>query len=285
MPNFSVLALQRHIRSLLQPALNNEAEAATRALICDTLHWTLTDLALHQQDTLPQDTSSNLISLAQRLAHHEPLQYVTGHTDFCGININTSPAALIPRPETEQLVSLLTQWADNRPNLRILDVGTGSGCIPQALSSLLNSPSILAVDISTDALNLARTNTQSPPVTLRQLDILSATPDNLPTFDAIISNPPYVMLSEQPSIAPNVLNYEPHLALFVPDSDPLIFYRQIATLALHGTLKPHGQLFFEINEALATQTLNLLHSLHFNPTLHHDYLDKPRFITASPIPQ
>ena len=285
MPNFSILSLRRHILSLLQPALNNEAEAATRALICDTLHWTLTDLALHQQDPIPTDTSNHIISLAQRLARHEPLQYVTGHTDFCGINIHTSPAALIPRPETEQLVSLLTQWAAKRPNLRILDIGTGSGCIPAALSHTLTSPSILAIDISPAALALARTNTSCPPVTLQQLDILSATPADLPTFDAIVSNPPYVMLSEQPSIAPNVLNHEPHLALFVPDSDPLIFYRQIATLALHGTLAPSGQLFLEINEALASQTLNLLQSLHFNPTLHHDYLDKPRFITASPIPQ
>ncbi|WBA41282.1 peptide chain release factor N(5)-glutamine methyltransferase [Hymenobacter canadensis] len=233
---------------------------------------------------VPPEVADQLPALQARLLHHEPMQYVLGVAHFAGLELEVTPATLIPRPETEELVQLIIEEQRHRSALSVLDVGTGSGCIPLALCQALEPIRTVAVDISADALAVARRNASryGCEIDFQQLDILTQTPTVEPhSLDVLVSNPPYVLESERPLMRPNVLNFEPATALFVPDYDPLLFYRRIAEL---GTtlLRPGGALYFEINEQYASQTLDLLTGLDYTQAVARpDIFGKQRLVRAS----
>ncbi|MBH8570842.1 peptide chain release factor N(5)-glutamine methyltransferase [Microvirga sp. STS02] len=199
--------------------------------------------------------------LLARLLAHEPVQYVLGTAHFAEMELEVTPATLIPRPETEELVYLIKQEQASRVGLRVLDVGTGSGCLALALARLLPAAEVLAVDISAEALSVAQRNAAryAPQVTFEQLDILTSLPRGIApgSLDVLVSNPPYVRESERPEMRDNVLAWEPATALFVPDADPLLFYRRLAEVG-RVLLRAGGSIYLEINEALGAETASLL---------------------------
>ena len=226
-----------------------------------------------------------LCAAIDRLALNEPIQYILKETEFCGLSLHLSSDVLIPRPETEELViQVQKDFMHAKTDLHMLDIGTGSGCIAVSLAHLLPNSKITAFDVSPLALKIAQENAQlhQVQITFSLVDILQfkIAVDDEKKFDAIISNPPYVMNREQEAMEANVLEYEPSIALFVEDQDPLIFYRAIGQLALR-LLKPSGTLYFEINSHLGIETSNLLTSLGFGQvTLTKDIAGKDRFIKA-----
>jgi release factor glutamine methyltransferase len=221
------------------------------------------------------------------LLRQEPLQYVLGYAWFMDMKFAVSPAVLIPRPETEELADRIIQYSLNLPTdhpVRILDIGTGSGCIAVALARSIPGAVVTAADISESALQMARQNAidLNARVHFVKMDVLQPDQwDMLPEFDLIVSNPPYVTLSEMERMQPNVLEYEPHSALFVPDEDPLIFYRAIAALASQK-LAPGGTLWFEINEQFGELTRKMVQGQGFgNVIIFSDFQKKDRFLQAS----
>ena len=256
------------------------------------LGWDRTQQLLHRDDTVNQSDLLRFHWAAEDLKRHRPIQHIIGHTDFCDLRLDVSADVLIPRPETEELVLHLVRLMQHPRSgraaaPRLLDLCTGSGCIAIALKNRLPHAEATAVDLSDAALAIARRNAQSnhTEVTFIQMDILD--PDRLATlptpFDLIVSNPPYVMQRERAAMSPNVLDYEPHQALFVPDADPLLFYRAIGRYAA-AHLAPGGLLAVEINQALGDETSQLLQTYGFDTRLHRDFRDNPRFITATHRP-
>ncbi|SET90474.1 peptide chain release factor N(5)-glutamine methyltransferase [Hymenobacter actinosclerus] len=229
------------------------------------------------------DRLAPLPALQARLLTHEPLQYVLGTAHFAGLELEVTPATLIPRPETEELVALIAREQQGRPNLRVLDVGTGSGCIPLALAQRLPGAHFTAVDVSGEALAVARRNAArcGVAVDFQQVDILQGVPQLAAPLDVLVSNPPYVLEAERALMRPNVLQFEPATALFVPDHDPLLFYRRIAELGCQ-LLAAGGGLYFEINEQYASETEELLRGLGYAAVASHaDIFDRPRMVRAT----
>jgi release factor glutamine methyltransferase len=221
----------------------------------------------------------DFIRYYRRLTNFEPVQYITGETDFMGMTIKVNQNVLIPRPETEELVRWITDLLKTKSNQKIVDIGTGSGCIALALKKNLPNSELQGWDIDSGALQMARSNAENLDlaVTFVEMDALYL-PSMTEEYTVIVSNPPYVLESEKESMKENVLNFEPHRALFVPNSDPLLFYRKIASWAKES-LVDGGLLFFEINEKLGDQTLELLHSLGYREVeLKLDIFDKPRMV-------
>ena len=217
-----------------------------------------------------------------KLKKHEPLQYIIGETEFYGFPIKVASGVLIPRPETEELVDWVYQdFKKNNASISILDIGTGSGAIAVSLAKLITQASVSAIDFSTKALAIAKDNAALNSVKINWIeqDILS-TGGLEQSYDVIVSNPPYVRNLEKVEIQSNVLNYEPHEALFVADDNALIFYKKIATLAFQS-LKQNGILYFEINEYLGDETLELVKNSGFkNVELRNDFAGKPRMLKA-----
>lgn len=239
------------------------------------------DLALDAQKELPPETFEKFELLKQRLLCSEPVQYLLGTAWFCGLSFIVDPSVLIPRPETEELVSWVVSNAANRPGCRILDVGTGSGCIAVSLAHLLPEARVSAIDISEPALSIARKNAAQNGVEVNfgQTDVLSV--KTLGPCDIIVSNPPYVREKEKTEMHANVLQNEPHLALFVRDEDPLLFYRVISALAFEA-LSPLGELYFEINQYLGPETVSLVEKAGFkNVELRRDIYGNDRMLRAS----
>lgn len=236
-----------------------EAEAMAGQVLEHLLGLTPLQRRVQAGEAVPPATLVALEPLRARLLRHEPLQYVLGTAHFAGLELEVTPATLIPRPETEELVALIVREQAARPHLRVLDVGTGSGCIPLALAQQLPTPHLTAVDISAAALAVARRNALACQVllNLQQVDILREEPRLDGPLDVLVSNPPYVLEQERALMRPNVLDYEPATALFVPDEDPLLFYRRIADLG-RGWLRVGGSLYFEINEQFAAETVAML---------------------------
>lgn len=215
-----------------------------------------------------------------RLQQIEPLQYIVASTEFYGFPFQLSPAVLIPRPETEELVEWIYTDFKNT-SCTILDIGTGSGAIAVSLAKLLPEAEVTAIDVSEDALKIAEANATSNAVNVQFIkqDILDCQALDR-SYDVIVSNPPYVRDLEKAEIKANVLNYEPHLALFVEDQNALIFYKKIAELAIKA-LQPNGILYFEINQYLSAETVSLLKNIGFSQVeLRDDFAGKPRMIKA-----
>jgi release factor glutamine methyltransferase len=216
----------------------------------------------------------------ERLKKHEPIQYILGETEFYGLNFHVKTGVLIPRQETEELVDLIIKRSHKR-NLKILDIGSGSGCIPISLKKFLPQAEIWSCDISKEALAIAMENAQrnNVDVYFKEFNILSSDDFFTENFDLIVSNPPYVTEKEKVLMQENVLNYEPHLALFVPDDDPLLFYNNIVRRA-KKILKSNGEIYFEINEAYGQEVKLLLIENDFDVDILKDINDKDRIAHA-----
>ncbi|MBC9932403.1 peptide chain release factor N(5)-glutamine methyltransferase [Chitinophaga qingshengii] len=241
------------------------------------------DRLVHKAKLLTPDQNVRLKSAIEALQRMEPVQYVTGSSWFYGMELTVNQHVLIPRPETEELVAWIIQDLAGHPRPHLLDIGTGSGCIPLALKQNIPGAIVAAIDVSEAALSVAKDNA----VRLRlEVDFLYLSAldeqqmNTLPAFDVIVSNPPYITQSEQASMQQQVWGFEPSLALFVPDNDALLFYRHIARTALQK-LHPGGALYFEINESLGREVVALLQSMGFKDVvLRQDMFGKDRMVKA-----
>lgn len=229
---------------------------------------------------MDEEILGNLNECIERLKAQEPIQHILGETEFYGLPFYVSPDVLIPRPETEELVNWVIEECKNK-ELTVLDIGTGSGCIPVVLKKEQPQFNVFGLDVSSEALTVANDNAELNQVDIKLMehDILS---DDIPevNVDVIVSNPPYITLDEKQDMKKNVLEFDPSLALFVTNEDPLVFYRVIGSLGLE-ILSDSGKLFFEINENFGNETVELLKSLGYKEViLKKDLNDKDRMILA-----
>ncbi len=267
---------------------SNEARSVATIFVCDELKLSRTQLLMRKDDEL---TTTELVKLnpkTQRLTNGEPVQYVTGIASFCGMDFNVDSNVLIPRQETEILVSTINNsplrpFDSAQGAKNILDIGTGSGCIPIAIKKNHPETNVFAVDISEKALEIAKQNAKSnlTEVNFAQYDILSdgKFPFN-EKFDIVVSNPPYVMNSEKSLMHKNVTDFEPALALYVEDTDPLLFYRQILKFIERHQPEHKPLVFFEINENLGNEMLELCNSFGYDAEIIKDLNGKDRFVKA-----
>lgn len=241
---------------------------------------TRSDIIAQKAVSLTTSELATLNSIINRINTSEPVQYILGKADFYGREFDVNSSVLIPRPETELLIEEVLGNTSNGPG-KILDIGTGSGCIAITLACELNQKEVYAFDISEDALHTARKNAEKLKVrvTFRQIDILKE-PIAAEEFECIVSNPPYVAVSEKSTMEENVLNYEPHIALFVPDNDPLVFYKVIAKKAVVA-LKPGGRLLVEINERFGNEVSEVFkHAGLTEAQVIKDLQGKDRIVSA-----
>ena len=256
-----------------------EVSALTRIIAMELLGVSQMAYFLKDNITITAEQEALLDNAIERLKKQEPIQYILGYSDFCGLRFKVTPATLIPRPETSELVEWIASEATG--NESILDIGTGSGCIAVSLAHKLPQSKVTAWDISNEALAVATENSKAngQAVTFEQVDILAYEPTG-EQFDIIVSNPPYIKENEKEAMHANVLDWEPHTALFVPDSDPLLFYCAIAEKGL-AILKPGGSLYFEINRAHGNETMEMLASFGYTGIeLRKDFAENDRMIRA-----
>ena len=242
-----------------------------------------TERMLYKHSSLGNEEEILLKQYTLRLLEHEPLQYVLQEAWFGGLRFYVDKNVLIPRPETEELVEwIITNCKFPVDELKILDIGSGSGCIPVALKRRLRKAEVWGCDVSAAALEVAKKNagTLGADVQFRCIDFLdSNTWKQLPGFDIIVSNPPYVPLKDKEQMQPNVLQYEPATALFVPDNDPLVFYKAIAAFG-KSHLNKNGSIFTEIHESLGAATLDVFRSAGYTTDLKKDMQQKDRMIRS-----
>lgn len=269
--------LNQHIVSSTESLLgHNEAVATARLLLEDILGVDRTTLLSRGDRPVEPETETRFQKIIERILAGEPPQYIVGKARFMGMDFKVNRSTLIPRPETAELVDLVLDNVDRSKNLRILDVGTGSGCIAIALARALGRADVTAVDVSSDALAVAAANGRRLGVNvdfmpLDILDIPAYLDDN---FDIIVSNPPYISEKERADMEPRVKNFEPSSALFVPDDDPLLFYRAIADFSRKSTL------FFEINPLYADDLRAMLTNRGYECDILRDSFGKLRFAIA-----
>ena len=262
-----------------------EAKALARWVMEERFGLSLADLMMDKDNDLSALQLQDLQNITERLLRKEPIQYVLGQTQFCGLTLHVGPGVLIPRPETGELVEWICgEWpAGERAQRTVLDIGTGSGCIALALAHA--GFRVEACDVSPEALAVARMNADSLQLDVRFFlkDILQDESGDMagePSFDIIVSNPPYICRDEAAEMEANVLDHEPHLALFVPDEDPLLFYRHIARFA-NRQLRTGGSLFLEINRAYGEETCKMLGDNGFKDIeLRKDQFGNPRMVRA-----
>jgi len=256
----------------------NEAESIARWAFEELLSVNSTQLMLEPNGLLTDAESQYMDAHLKRLLNGEPLQYVLGKVEFFGLELKTDARALIPRPETEELIYLIKN--DGLKLSSVLDIGTGSGCIPLALKSIFSEASVSSCDVSPEALSLARENSENTglDIELLERDILKWQDYTWGSYDLIVSNPPYVSSEDKELMHNNVLKHEPHLALF-SEEDPLAFYKAISEFAAQ-VLKPGASLYFEINESKAAECLELTSSYGFQAEALKDIHEKYRFIRA-----
>lgn len=270
-----------YIRSRLQPYYTaEEVSALSRIVCCDLLGQAPTDYYLGKYIVLSSKKEQELEDILQRLSRFEPLQYIEGRTLFLGREFWVAPGVLIPRPETEELVELMLK--EIPADARILDVGTGSGCIAISLAKALPDALVTAWDVSPEALSVARVNARKLQANVRfvECDVLACQVDEVGLYDVIVSNPPYVTEAEKADMEPNVLQWEPSLALFVPDDDPLRFYRRIAVLG-RDMLADGGRLYFEINRAYGREMVEMLRTMGYvGVRVEKDLSQNDRFVIA-----
>lgn len=276
----SIQYIQEQLQGIYPP---DEIKSFTKILFENICNIPPYQQVFHKDIEISESKKQKLQEAITRLKNHEPIQYIIGSTVFFNRDFMVEPGVLIPRPETEELMEMIVRENQNKP-VRILDIGTGSGCIPVTLSLELPQSTVYSADISEDALCVAQKNIahNKATVSLIHCDILddTAIPRLPQQLDIIVSNPPYVMESEKTGMENNVLVHEPHLALFVPDEDPLLFYNRIADLG-RTLLKEGGRIYFELNALLAQESAEMMISKGYKQvSLHKDLFGKLRFLTA-----
>jgi release factor glutamine methyltransferase len=280
MPTIAAKELLTIISSPLEPVYGKrEAANIGIELIRHCYQVNRLQLTLNEPIPFTESEKTRLEAMIDRLVNEEPLQHVLGSVEFFGLEFKTDHRALIPRPETEELIDWIAQEHYNDA-VKILDIGTGTGCIPVSLARHLKNATVSGVDLSQEALDLAHENAvlNKVQVTFQQMDILSE--DLQEKYDIIVSNPPYIPEADKAQMAANVLNFEPEQALFVPDNEPLLFYERIANLAINH-LNPQGTLYFEIHENFGSAIVDLLKAKGFaDIELRQDLQGKDRMTKA-----
>lgn len=260
----------------------SEAKAIVRWVLDVRFGLSMADILCDKVNQLSADDQKELETMTQRLEKGEPVQYIIGMADFCGRQFHVAPGVLIPRPETEELCRWITQ--KNRPSvLSVLDIGTGSGCIAVTLALEMPKAKVTAWDISDETLRIAQKNAQTlgAEVTFEHQDILNVSLHD--KYDLIVSNPPYIQSKERDGMGKNVLDYEPHQALFAPEEEPIIFYQRIGDYAWQS-LNPGGALYFELNPLTADNVSDYLQRLGFSEIeIRQDQFGKQRFLKATKI--
>ena len=242
---------------------DSEAFSLAKMLLVEVFGFTTLELYGGKDKEFSGNHRVVLDEMLRRLQKNEPIQYIIGTENFCGLVFEVNPHVLIPRPETQELVEWIVDECRDKQTCRLLDIGTGSGCISISLANFLPQAEVESWDISEGALQVAHRNCErnGVKVLLRQQDVLAAVPEGV-RYDVIVSNPPYITEKEKSDMDANVLDWEPSTALFVPDEDPLLFYRKIAELGCE-MLKEGGSLYFEINRAYGDETLRMLEALGY----------------------
>lgn len=273
---------QQFINELSSLYPNEEIQSFFYLLTESHLNMNKVDIALNHNFNLTEVNQNYFQKALIQLKKETPIQYIIGETEFYGLQFKVNVNVLIPRPETEELVEWILNSVDKNKKIKILDIGTGSGCIAISLAKNLPNAIVYALDVSAKALEITKQNAEinNVQIVFLQQNIL-ASEKLAENYDIIVSNPPYVRELEKQEIKPNVLENEPHLALFVEDENPLIFYKKIAELA-KNSLNKNGLLFFEINQYLGKETVDLLNSKGFkNIELKKDFFQNDRMIKAS----
>lgn len=282
-PSKRVISMVYHMRQELSGHYSiPELEAIIHRTFQELMSYSRIDVMMRSEEELMPDVLDRFGEVIDRLLDYEPLQYIFGHSDFYGLDLRLTPNVLIPRPETEELVHWLMQEQVDRRNMRVLDIGTGSGCIALAIKSHFPDSDVTGIDVSSEALQVARENAaqNNLSVDFKMSNILNA-PSNLGSFDMIVSNPPYVTREQMRYMQSNVLHHEPHLALFVEDNDALKFYKAIGHFS-RKHLNPDGVLYLEVNEDFAADTADLLKTFNFtNTSIKKDLNGKFRMVKAT----
>lgn len=276
--------LLKALKAAISPAYDaREAENISVILIEYFFEMSKTQIIMDAPfTTLDDEILDNLNECVNRLLQHEPIQHILGETEFYGLPFYVNEDVLVPRPETEELVAWVLEDHQTNDNLRLIDLGTGSGCIPIAIKNHLKKADISGLDLSHNALDVAKDNADLNEVKVYwiQDDILNFSYKVDKPYDVIVSNPPYITLAEKEQMDKNVVDYDPELALFVFDEDPLLFYKKIADYA-NEHLKIGGCLYFEINEAFGQETVVMLEEKGFeNILLKQDLNGKDRMVRA-----
>jgi release factor glutamine methyltransferase len=278
--NFKELE-QEFINELSSAYQKEESEALLIMVLEYLTGWSRMKVLTHPDLELTALQDSELRQITSALKEGEPIQYLLAEAWFYGLKFKVNSSVLIPRPETEELVHWILADTLKTKQLRVLDVGTGSGCIAVSLKKMNPLFEVDAMDISSDALDVAAENAASNEVGVNFITHDIKSYESKVKYDLIVSNPPYIKENERSAMHVNVLLHEPHLALFVTDEDPLIFYRTIAEFAV-SNLNTEGQLYFEINEYLSVETSDMLYAKGFKSVeLRHDMQGKPRMIRCS----
>lgn len=261
---------------------DTEASAIAKAIMTDVFQLSTTDLYASKDMNFSTNQAEKLEVIINRLRANEPLQYILGNCYFCGLDFHVEPGVLIPRPETAELVEwIISDRKSSDSPIRILDIGTGSGCISISLAKNLPQSEVHAWDISEDAIRIASDNANrlDANVRFRQTDVLGQVPTNT-MMNVIVSNPPYITEAERTDMDANVTDWEPDTALFVPDNTPLLFYERIADIGKQ-ILTPDGTLYFEINQRFGTETVDMLRKKGYrNVELRKDLSGNDRMIKA-----
>jgi len=253
-----------HIQSELQGLYSETEIRSISLLIIEKLTGlSRTEIIVNKNTHFSKEQHQEIESFIEKLKKFVPIQYILGETEFFGLTFNVNDSVLIPRPETEELVDWIRNENDRNGSYQILDIGTGSGCIAISLKHEFPNSTVDAFDISGKALEVAQSNANlnQLQINFSKVDILNA-PDFAAKWNIIVSNPPYITEQEKDEMLPNVLDNEPHVALFVPDNDPLLFYRQITHFA-QQQLQPNGKIYFEINREAGKSIMKLLHEMGF----------------------
>ncbi len=272
----------QNFQSLIQRNYEiEEARSISQIVFKEVLGYDTIQLILNENDLLPASIFEQLDYIAFQLNEHKPIQYIIGHTEFYGLIFEVNESVLIPRPETEELVDWIIKDHKDAQSLNILDIGTGSGCIPITLKYNIPQAKVNSIDVSKEAIAIALKNSLKNNVELfiHHQDVLQL--QQLESdYDVVVSNPPYVLESEKSEMRKNVLDYEPSIALFVNDNDPLIFYKKIINL-VENTTNKETHLYFEINESYAEELIKLFDLQKWQrPELRKDIRGKDRMIKS-----